>query len=102
MIKTKSVKSPIEPRADGLRILAARFRGRGMPSSRSQILAMAATGHQPTDETPEGATMKKALAYVLKPENQDAQGFLGLFLAGTAAGTARVPPRRIQRRAAHA
>ena len=41
------------------------------------ILAMAATGHQPTDETPEGQTMKKALAYVLKPENQDAQGFLG-------------------------
>ncbi len=41
------------------------------------ILAMAATGHQPTDETPEGATMKKALAYVLRPENQDPQGFLG-------------------------
>jgi len=37
MIKTKSVKSPIEPRADGLRILATRFRGRGLPSSRYDV-----------------------------------------------------------------
>jgi uncharacterized protein YeaO (DUF488 family) len=37
MIKTKSVKSPIEPQADGLRILAARFRGRGLPSSRYDV-----------------------------------------------------------------
>ncbi len=33
MIKTKSVHSPIE-RADGLRILAARLRGRGLPANR--------------------------------------------------------------------
>jgi uncharacterized protein YeaO (DUF488 family) len=33
MIKTKSVFSPIEPAKDGLRILASRFRGRGMSSS---------------------------------------------------------------------
>jgi uncharacterized protein YeaO (DUF488 family) len=37
MIKTKSVLSPIEPRKDGLRILAARFRGRGLPTSRYDI-----------------------------------------------------------------
>ena len=32
MIKTKSVQSPIEPE-DGFRILATRFRGRGLPTS---------------------------------------------------------------------
>lgn len=37
MIKTKSVFSPIEPRQDGLRILATRFRGRGMPTSRYHV-----------------------------------------------------------------
>jgi uncharacterized protein YeaO (DUF488 family) len=34
MFKTKSVHSPIEPQDDGLRILVARFRGRGLPTSR--------------------------------------------------------------------
>jgi uncharacterized protein YeaO (DUF488 family) len=34
MIKTKCVYSKIEPAKDGLRILATRFRGRGMPTSR--------------------------------------------------------------------
>jgi uncharacterized protein YeaO (DUF488 family) len=33
MIKTKSVHSEIEASKDGLRILASRFRGRGMPAS---------------------------------------------------------------------
>jgi uncharacterized protein YeaO (DUF488 family) len=37
MIKTKCVFSPIEPSADGLRILATRFRGRGMPTSRYDV-----------------------------------------------------------------
>ena len=37
MIKTKSVFSPIEPSKDGLRILATRFRGRGMPASRYHV-----------------------------------------------------------------
>ena len=37
MIKTKSVISPIEPRKDGLRILVARFRGRGLPASRYDV-----------------------------------------------------------------
>jgi uncharacterized protein YeaO (DUF488 family) len=37
MIKTKSVKSAIDRREDGLRILATRFRGRGLPSSRYDV-----------------------------------------------------------------
>lgn len=37
MTRTKSVLSPIEPKKDGLRILAARFRGRGLPTSRYDI-----------------------------------------------------------------
>ena len=41
------------------------------------IMAMAATGHQPTDETPEGQAMKRALAFVLRPDRQEAQGYLG-------------------------
>jgi uncharacterized protein YeaO (DUF488 family) len=36
MIKTKSVHSPIE-REDGLRILAARLRGRGLPANRYDV-----------------------------------------------------------------
>jgi uncharacterized protein YeaO (DUF488 family) len=37
MIKTKSVYSPIERQKDGLRILATRFRGRGLPVSRYEV-----------------------------------------------------------------
>ncbi|MGD0207504.1 MAG: DUF488 family protein [Verrucomicrobiota bacterium] len=37
MIKAKSVFSPIDSREDGLRILATRFRGRGMPKSRYHV-----------------------------------------------------------------
>ena len=37
MFKTKSVHSKIEPRKDGLRILAARGRGRGLSSDRYDI-----------------------------------------------------------------
>ncbi len=36
MLRTKSVHSPIE-KADGLRILAARFRGRGLPADRYDV-----------------------------------------------------------------
>ena len=36
MIKTKSVSSAIE-KGDGLRILATRFRGRGLPSSKYDV-----------------------------------------------------------------
>ena len=37
MVRTKSVHSPIEPRKDGIRILAARFRGRGLPKGRYDV-----------------------------------------------------------------
>ena len=37
MLKTKSVWSPIDRKADGLRLLAARFRGRGMPAQRYDV-----------------------------------------------------------------
>ena len=37
MLKTKCVYSPISPKEDGLRILATRFRGRGMPVSRYDV-----------------------------------------------------------------
>jgi uncharacterized protein YeaO (DUF488 family) len=37
MLKTKSLRSPIDPASDGLRILATRFRGRGVPISRYAV-----------------------------------------------------------------
>lgn len=37
MIKTKSVHSTIEPAKDGLRILATRIRGRGLPKNRYHV-----------------------------------------------------------------
>jgi len=37
MLRTKSVHEPIDTRADGLRILATRFRGRYMPTSRYDV-----------------------------------------------------------------
>src|SRR6185436_7192124 len=37
MLRTKSVWSPIDRKRDGLRILATRFRGRGMPTSRYDV-----------------------------------------------------------------
>ena len=41
------------------------------------IMAMAAVGHQPSDETKQGAAMKKALSYVLRPDRQEVQGYFG-------------------------
>lgn len=37
MIKTKCVYSPIDRKGDGLRILATRFRGHGMPTTRYDV-----------------------------------------------------------------
>ena len=37
MLRTKSVHSPIDRKGDGLRILATRLRGRGLPSSRYDV-----------------------------------------------------------------
>jgi hypothetical protein len=41
------------------------------------IMAMAATGYQPSDPTPEGEAMRKALAFVLRPEAQGKDGYFG-------------------------
>ena len=37
MLRTKSIESPIDPSQDGLRILATRFRGRGMTRDRYDV-----------------------------------------------------------------
>ena len=37
MLKTKSIWSPIDRKADGLRILATRFRGRGLGTTRYDV-----------------------------------------------------------------
>ena|SRR5689334_1464763 len=37
MLRTKSVHSPIDRKTDGLRVLAARLRGRGMKSDRYDV-----------------------------------------------------------------
>ena len=37
MLKTKSLGSPVDREADGLRILATRFRGRGVPVGRYAV-----------------------------------------------------------------
>jgi uncharacterized protein YeaO (DUF488 family) len=37
MLRANSVWSPIDRRSDGLRILAARFRGRGLPAGRYHV-----------------------------------------------------------------
>ena len=37
MIRTKSVYSPIDSTKDGLRVLATRFRGRGLPANRCDV-----------------------------------------------------------------
>ena len=41
------------------------------------ILAMSAMGHQPADPSPEGKAMKRALDYVLLPQNQKPDGYFG-------------------------
>jgi hypothetical protein len=41
------------------------------------IMAFAAAGHMPDDETPQGKAMRKALEFVLKDELQDSDGYFG-------------------------
>jgi hypothetical protein len=41
------------------------------------IMAMLAVGHQPADSTREGDAIRRALAYVLRPDRQDATGYFG-------------------------
>ena len=40
-------------------------------------LALGSLGHQPGDPAPEGEAMKKALAFVLKPDAQEPDGYFG-------------------------
>lgn len=41
------------------------------------VLALAAMGHQPADPSPEGRAMMRGLEFVLRPENQKPDGYLG-------------------------
>jgi hypothetical protein len=41
------------------------------------VMSMAAVGHQPTDETREGRSMRKALDFLLRPDRQDPEGYFG-------------------------
>lgn len=41
------------------------------------ILALGSCGHQPSDPTPEGRAMKRALDFVLLPDNQEPDGYFG-------------------------
>jgi hypothetical protein len=41
------------------------------------ILSLASMGHQPGDSTPEGTAIRKALAFVVRPEAQDKDGYFG-------------------------
>lgn len=48
-----------------------------MPNTALAVLALAACGHQPGEATPEGQAMRKAIDYVLLPDNQTADGYFG-------------------------
>ena len=41
------------------------------------IMGMLSVGHKPTDQTPEGLALRKALAYVLRPDRQEDDGYFG-------------------------
>ena len=41
------------------------------------VMAMASVGIQPADSSPEGQSMKRALAYVLQEDRQDDKGYFG-------------------------
>ncbi len=41
------------------------------------ILALTSLGHQPSDASPEGQALKRALAFVLRPEAQESDGYFG-------------------------
>ncbi|MEQ1859818.1 MAG: prenyltransferase/squalene oxidase repeat-containing protein [Chthoniobacteraceae bacterium] len=41
------------------------------------ILALGSCGHQPSDKTLEGRAMKRALDFVLQPDNQEPDGYYG-------------------------
>ena len=41
------------------------------------IMAMAATGNQPIDPTPQGKSLRRAIEFVIQKENQDGNGYFG-------------------------
>lgn len=41
------------------------------------LLALASLGHQPADPTPEGKAMQKGLAFILRPDLQQPDGYFG-------------------------
>lgn len=41
------------------------------------IMSMLSVGHLPSDDTKEGAALRKAIAFVIKPDNQDKDGYFG-------------------------
>jgi len=41
------------------------------------VMALASSGHQPADGSPEGAAMKRALEFVLHPDRQTDEGYFG-------------------------
>ncbi|XZE46360.1 prenyltransferase/squalene oxidase repeat-containing protein [Pirellulaceae bacterium SH467] len=52
-------------------------RGHDNAMTAMAIMAMAAVGHQPVDNTPEGLSMRKALQYLLGENRQDRSGYFG-------------------------
>jgi hypothetical protein len=40
-------------------------------------MAMLAVGHQPSDKTPQGQTLRRAINYLLRPDHQGRDGFFG-------------------------
>ena len=48
-----------------------------MANTSLAVLALAACGHQPAETSAEGLAMRKAIDYVLLPDNQTADGFFG-------------------------
>ncbi|MEX2215656.1 MAG: prenyltransferase/squalene oxidase repeat-containing protein [Phycisphaeraceae bacterium] len=41
------------------------------------VLAMLAVGHQPSDKSPEGESIRRAITFLLRPENQSDEGYFG-------------------------
>ena len=55
----------------------ARVRSNRTAMTALALLALGSVGHQPDDDTPEGRCMKRAMAFVLRPGNQDVDGYFG-------------------------
>ena len=58
-------------------IIDATKAGNSVAMTSLGLLALSAMGHQSGDASPEGETMKRALEFVLKAENQEKDGYFG-------------------------